>query len=244
MEKNEFIRLQKYMANCGLGSRRFCETLITSGRVKINGEVITELGIKINPLSDLIESNGKKLYPELIITLLLNKPKKIICSSNDPQKRKSVIDLLDDLPERVYTVGRLDYMSEGLILVTNDGKLAHSIMHPRFEITKKYNVWLNKKLDEDELRKTEIGVHDKGDNLKFNSINFISRSRNGFKYKISLHEGKNRHIRRVIENFEKKILRLQRISIGPIELGKLKSGEFRVAKPSELKKLRHLLNKK
>ena len=158
MEINEHIRLQKFMANCGLGSRRFCETLISAGRVKLNGDVITELGIKINPLSDIIESNGKRLYPEPLITLLLNKPKKIICSSNDPKKRKSVLDLLDDLPERIYTIGRLDYMSEGLILVTNDGNLAHLIMHPRFEIIKKYNVWINKELDENELKQKLVFI--------------------------------------------------------------------------------------
>ena len=130
------IRLQKYMANCGLGSRRFCETLIKAGRVKINGSIVNELGIKINPESDKIICNGEHLTPEKLITIMLNKPRKTICSSNDPLNRTRVIDLIDDLPERVYTVGRLDYLSEGLILVTNDGELAHSIMHPKYEIEK------------------------------------------------------------------------------------------------------------
>ena len=121
MEKENLIRLQKYMANCGLGSRRFCETLISAGRVKVNNLVVKELGTKINPDDDKIECNGKNLILEKLITLMLNKPQKVICSSDDPQKRIRVIDLIDDLPERIYTIGRLDYMSEGLILITNDG---------------------------------------------------------------------------------------------------------------------------
>ncbi|MFL2859214.1 MAG: pseudouridine synthase [Pontiellaceae bacterium] len=241
MEIKDYIRLQKFMANCGLGSRRFCETLITAGRVRVNGIEIKELGTKINPLLDEIECNGKKLYQEPLITFLLNKPQKVICSSNDPKKRKTVINFFDDLPERVYTIGRLDYMSEGLILVTNDGKLAHSVMHPKFEITKIYNVWLDKKLENNEINQSKIGIFNEGDILKINSINFISKSINGFKYSIKLTEGKNRHIRRMMEVLNKKVLRLQRFSIGPIDLGNLKIGEYRRAKPSELKILRSLI---
>tara|TARA_B100000963_G_scaffold263463_1_gene231599 strand:+ start:156 stop:884 length:729 start_codon:yes stop_codon:yes gene_type:complete len=238
------IRLQKYMANCGLGSRRFCETLIKAGRVKINGSIVNELGIKINPESDKIVCNGEHLTPEKLITIMLNKPRKTICSSDDPLNRTRVIDLIDDLPERVYTVGRLDYLSEGLILVTNDGELAHSIMHPKYEIEKKYNVWINKELSNTEIKQSIKGIINKGDKLKFIDIKRINKSKDGFKYLITLKDGKNRHIRRIMTEIDKKIYRLQRISIGSIKLEGLKYGEYRRVKPSELKILRHHMLKK
>ena len=229
------------MANCGLGSRRFCETLISAGRVKVNNLVVKELGTKINPDDDKIECNGKKLILEKLITLMLNKPQKVICSSDDPQKRIRVIDLIDDLPERIYTIGRLDYMSEGLILVTNDGELANSIMHPRHEI-EKYHVWLNKELSK-EIDQTIKGINDKGDVLKFVDVDIIKKTKDGFKYLVTLNEGKNRHIRRMVDKIDKKILRLQRISIGPIKLNDLKCGKYRRVKPSELKALRQYMLK-
>ena len=244
MEKENSIRLQKYMANCGLGSRRFCETLISAGRVKVNNLVVKELGTKINPNNDKIECNGKNLIPEKVITLMLNKPQKVICSSNDPQNRIRVIDLIDDLPERIYTVGRLDYMSEGLILITNDGELANSIMHPRHEVEKKYNVWINKELSKIEINQFIKGINDKGDILRFVDVNMIRKSKDGFKYLITLKDGKNRHIRRMMNKIDRKILRLQRISIGPIKLNDLKYGKYRRVRPSELKALRQYMLKK
>ena len=139
----EQVRLQKYLADCGFGSRRFCETLITAGRVTIDGAVVTELGTKIDPATQTVICNGKPAAKEPPVTILLNKPPKVICSSDDPQGRTTVLDLLDDLPERVYTVGRLDFMSEGLIIVTNDGDLAHALTHPRHHIEKVYKVWID-----------------------------------------------------------------------------------------------------
>jgi len=244
MEKENSIRLQKYMASCGLGSRRFCETLISAGRVKVNNLVVKELGTKINPNDDKIECNGKNLIPEKVITLMLNKPQKVICSSNDPQNRIRVVDLIDDLPERIYTIGRLDYMSEGLILITNDGELANSIMHPRNEVEKKYNVWINKELSKIEINQFIKGINDKGDILRFVDVNMIRKSKDGFKYLITLKDGKNRHIRRMMNKIDRKILRLQRISIGPIKLNDLKYGKYRRVRPSELKALRQYMLKK
>lgn len=238
------IRLQKYMASCGLGSRRFCEKLILSGRVKVNNVIIKELGTKINPSNEKVECNGKILAIEPFITFILNKPIKTICSSNDPQGRKTVLTLLDDLPERVYTIGRLDYMSEGLILITNEGELAHMLMHPKYEIKKIYNVWIKGTLTKSDIKKICIGIQSKGEILKFLNIEEKEINKNSSQYIITLKEGKNRHIRRVFEFLDKKIIRLQRISIGPIELKRLKIGEYRQLKPSELKKLRQFLLKK
>lgn len=234
----EQIRLQKFLADCGLGSRRFCETLITAGRVSIDGETVSQLGTKVDPDTQKVVCNGKTVTKEASVTLLLNKPPKIICTSDDPQGRTTVLDLLDDLPERVYTVGRLDFMSEGLIIVTNDGDLAHALMHPRYHVEKVYKVWIDKPIGYHQLQKMKRGIPNKGETLRVLEIDEGQHTRQGVEYTITLGEGKNRHIRRLMEHFEKKVFRLMRISIGPVRLDDLKTGEWRRAKPSELKLLR------
>jgi len=232
------IRLQKHLADCGLGSRRFCETLITAGRVSIDGQTATELGTKVDPASQKVVCNGKAVAKEPTVTLLLNKPPKIICTSDDPQGRTTVLDLLEDLPERVYTVGRLDFMSEGLIIVTNDGALAHALMHPRHHVEKIYKVWIDTPLGYHQLKKMVRGIPNQGETLRVLEIDEGRHTRSGIEYTITLGEGRNRHIRRLMEHFEKKVLRLMRVSIGPIRLDELKTGEWRPAKPAELKLLR------
>ncbi len=232
------IRLQKFLADCGLGSRRFCETLITAGRVSIDGKTVTELGTKIDPETQKVVCNGKAVAKEASVTLLLNKPPKVICTSDDPQGRTTVLDLLDDLPERVYTVGRLDFMSEGLIMVTNDGDLAHALMHPRYHIEKVYKVWIDKPVGFHQLQKMKRGIPSRGETLRVLEIDEGQHTRAGVEYTITLGEGKNRHIRRLMEHFDKKVFRLMRVSIGPIRLDDIKPGEWRRAKPAELKILR------
>jgi len=238
MAEPDLIRLQKHLADCGLGSRRFCEKLIAAGRISIDGETVTELGTKVSPSTQKVIFNGKVVAKEATVTFLLNKPPKVICTSDDPQGRTTVLDLLEDLPERVYTVGRLDFMSEGLIMVTNDGDLAHSLMHPRYHIEKVYKVWIDKPIGYHQLQKMKRGIPNQGETLRVLDIDEGQHTRHGVEYTITLGEGKNRHIRRLMEHFEKKVFRLKRISIGPIRLDDLKTGEWRAAKPSELKLLR------
>mgnify|MGYP001060968792 CR=1 FL=1 len=238
MPENESIRLQKYLADCGLGSRRFCETLITAGRVKVDGDLVTALGTKIIPGQHKVECNGNLVAQEACVTLLLNKPPKVICTSDDPQGRTTVLDLLEDLPERVYTVGRLDFMSEGLIVVTNDGDLAHSLMHPRYHVPKVYKIWIDTPLGYHQRPKMMRGIPNKGETLRVLDIDEGKHTKQGVEYTITLGEGRNRHIRRLMDHFEKKVFRLQRIAIGPLLLDDLKTGEWRRAKPAELKLLR------
>jgi 23S rRNA pseudouridine2605 synthase len=238
MSESESIRLQKFLADCGLGSRRFCETLITAGRVKIDDQTVTELGTRVDPAFQKVECNGKLLTKEACVTLLLNKPPKVICTSDDPQGRTTVLDLLDDLPERVYTVGRLDFMSEGLIIVTNDGDLAHSLMHPKYHVEKVYKVWIDTPLGYHQRPKMMRGIPHEGETLRVLDIDEGKHMKQGVEYTITLGEGKNRHIRRLMEYFEKKVFRLKRIAIGPLRLDDLKTGEWRRAKPAELKILR------
>jgi 23S rRNA pseudouridine2605 synthase len=237
MPDNERVRLQKYLADCGLGSRRFCEQLITAGRVSVDGETVTELGTKVDSSQNVV-CNGKRVAREASVTILLNKPPKIICTSNDPQGRTTVLDLLEDLPERVYTVGRLDFMSEGLIIVTNDGELAHALMHPRHHVEKVYKVWIDSPLGYHQLQKMKRGIPNGGETLRVLDIDEGVSTRRGVEYTITLGEGKNRHIRRLMEHFNKKVFRLMRISIGPIRMDDLNPGEWRFAKPAELKLLR------
>ena len=245
MANPEQIRLQKYLADCGLGSRRFCEKLITAGRVSIGGQTVTELGTKVDPTTQKVICNGNIVAKEPSVTLLLNKPPRIICTSDDPQGRTTVLDLLEDLPERVYTVGRLDFMSEGLIMVTNDGDLAHALMHPRYHVEKIYKVWIDTPLGFHQLQNMKRGIPSQGETLRVLDITEGKHTRKGIEYTITLGEGKNRHIRRLMEHFGKKIFRLMRIAIGPIQLEDLKPGEWRRAKPAELKFLRQTIaNKK
>ncbi|MDF7807207.1 pseudouridine synthase [Pontiellaceae bacterium B12219] len=238
MSDTTSIRLQKYLADCGQGSRRFCETLITAGRVKVDHKIVTALGTRVDPSKQKVECNGKILTKEPSVTLLLNKPPKVICTSDDPQGRPTVLDLLDDLPERVYTVGRLDFMSEGLIMVTNDGDLAHSLMHPKYHVEKVYKVWIDSPLGHHQRPKMMRGIPNKGETLRVLDIDEGRHTKQGVEYTITLGEGKNRHIRRLMEHFEKKVFRLKRIAIGPLRIDDLKPGEWRRAKPAELKLLR------
>jgi len=244
MEEKQLVRLQKYLADCGLGSRRFCEKLIEAGRVSVDGKTVTELGTKIDPSGQVVKCNGKVVSIEPPVTILVNKPPKVICTSDDPQGRTTVLDLLDDLPERVYTVGRLDFMSEGLILVTNDGELAHALMHPRYHIEKVYKVWIDTPIGHHQLQKMKRGIASGGETLRVLDIDEGQHTRQGVEYTITLGEGRNRHIRRLMEHFEKKVFRLMRISIGPIRLDELKPGEWRRAKPAELKLLRKTIAEK
>ena len=238
MANPEQIRLQKHLADCGLGSRRFCEKLITAGRVTIDGLTVTELGTKVSPTNQKVVCNGNVVAREPTVTILLNKPPKVICTSDDPQGRTTVLDLLEDLPERIYTVGRLDFMSEGLIMVTNDGDLAHALMHPRYHVEKIYKVWIDKPLGFHQLNHMKRGIPSQGETLRVLDISEGTHTRKGIEYTITLGEGKNRHIRRLMEHFEKKVFRLMRIAIGPVQLDNLKLGEWRRAKPGELKFLR------
>jgi len=195
----------------------------------------------VDPATQRVTCNGDPVAQEAPVTILLNKPVRVICTSHDPQGRQTVLDLLSDLPARVYTVGRLDFMSEGLIIVTNDGELAHSLTHPRYHVQKVYRVWINRPLTFQQLEKMKHGLPSEGETLKVLHIEEGSRGRKGFEYIITLGEGKNRHIRRMIDFFDLKIFQLQRISIGPLKLENLKPGEWRDAKPSELKQLRKLI---
>ena len=233
------IRLQKYLAECGVASRRACEKLITDGLVAIDGVIVTELGTKVDPAVQKVTCDGKAVQLDQKVWIMLNKPVGVICTSEDPEGRERVIDMFSDLPGRVYTVGRLDVMSEGLLLVTNDGDLAHRLMHPRHHIEKKYQVWIDRELTPDEISRMLEGLNCRGEKLKALRVEPLRRELAGQPgYTLTLGEGRNRHIRRMMEVLDCKVVRLVRVSVGPLRLEKLRTGEHRNLESWEVEKLK------
>ncbi|QHI69681.1 pseudouridine synthase [Tichowtungia aerotolerans] len=233
------IRLQKYLAECGVASRRASEKLIVDGQVSVDGCVVTELGTKVDPATQKVVCNGRPVSREEKVWVMLNKPTGVICTSDDPEGRERVIDLVPDLAGRLYTVGRLDVMSEGLILLTNDGELAHRLMHPRHHVEKKYQVWIDRELSKQDIARMLKGLNCRGEMLKVLRVEPLKRmiaSQPG--YTLTLGEGRNRHIRRMMEALDCKVVRLLRVSVGPLRLEKLRSGEYRELAPWELEDLR------
>ncbi|MBD7914824.1 rRNA pseudouridine synthase [Clostridium sp. Sa3CUN1] len=233
-------RLQKYMARCGVASRRKCEEIILSGKVSVNGKVVNELGIKVNSEVDKVYYEGNIITPEENkLYIMLNKPEGYITSVKDEKGRKTILDLVN-VDERIYPIGRLDYDSSGLILLTNDGDIYNKIIHPRVEIDKKYIVLCKGEFTKEELRKFEEGIDIGGYITAKSKIKVIDkeidRKTNGINtlVEICIHEGKNRQIRRMCEALGHEVISLNRISVGDIKLGYLKKGEWRNLTKSEL----------
>ena len=227
-------RLQKFMASCGIASRRKCEELILSGKVKVNGVVVTELGVKVNGNKDKIEYNGKIIKPEeKKVYILLNKPEGYITSVKDEKNRKTVLDIVK-VEERIYPIGRLDYDSSCLLLLTNDGNIYNKIIHPRVEITKKYIAVVQGEFKKQELEKFKKGVDIGGYITAKAEIKVLKYEDDKTTVEIGIHEGKNRQIRKMCAALNHNVLALKRISIGKIKLGNLKRGEYRDLTREEL----------
>ncbi|MFH2011914.1 MAG: pseudouridine synthase [Pseudomonadota bacterium] len=231
-------RLQKIIAKAGLASRRQAENLIREGKVRINGIVITELGIKVDPVKDGIEVNGKAIgNPEPKVYIMLNKPKGYVTTLKDPQKRPIVSDLLKDIKLRVFPVGRLDYDTEGLLLFTNDGDLTQSLIHPSNKVLKTYLVKINGMLTSREINKLESGVELIDGVTAPAKLRLVKKIKNKSLWEITIHEGKKRQIKRMFESMGYSIYELRRIRFGPLELGELQVGEYRFLSNRELKEL-------
>jgi pseudouridine synthase len=227
------IRLQKYLAECGVGSRRACERVIGQGRVAVDGRTIREQGVRIDPEGQRVEVDGRPVRPQPLCYILLNKPRDVLCTSSDEKGRRTIHDLLPDSGIRVYNVGRLDRDSEGLLLVTNDGELAATLMHPRYHISKTYRVWIDRLLTTHELKRFEAGITCQGELLTMQSIREIGEQNGRFEYEIVLAEGKNRQIRRMLEACEVRIYRLRRIRMGPLTLEGVPTGGWRYLSDAE-----------
>lgn len=235
-------RLQKIIAAAGIASRRKAEELITSGLVQVNGTVITELGSKADPEVDHVRVNGKLLQGEQRHTyLLLNKPKGYVTTVSDPEKRPTVMDLMRGVKGRVYPVGRLDYASEGLLLMTNDGDLAHSLMKAASHVAKTYLVKVSGAPKEEAIAKLRAGVSietDDGKRVKTGAaaVKVIKQATNPW-YEITLIEGRNRQIRRMFEAVGHHVEKIKRVKYGPLTLD-VPPGEFRSLTLKEIERLK------
>ena len=233
----KLIRLQKYIADCGVTSRRKAEELIEKGQVVVNGQKVREQGVKVNPQEDVVEVNGKMIDLLTVdhLYLVMNKPRGYITSSSDPEGRKTVMDLVP-ISTRVYPVGRLDYLSEGLLLLTNDGDFANQVMHPKFGVTKTYEVKVFGKVNETILKKLRNGVSDKGDFLKPKSVRVVELLPNKTWLEFRLEEGKNREIRRICEACGVTIDKLKRVAIGSLSVEGVKPGTWEYVTKTDLLK--------
>lgn len=235
-------RLQKIIAESGYCSRRKAEELILAGRVSVNGAIIDELGFKANS-DDNIQIDGVSIQSQEKVVYLLNKPKNVISASSDDRGRVCVVDLIDT-EYRLFPIGRLDYDTTGLILLTNDGELMQRIIHPKYEVEKTYEVTIDGLIKDNEITKLENGVKIDDYVTSHANINLIRQNTNKYTsfLTITIHEGRNREIRKMFASIGYKVIKLHRIKEANIELGKLKSGEYRRLKPHELVLLKKYLD--
>lgn len=235
------MRLQKYLADAGVASRRACEALIAAGRVRVNGATAA-IGQSVEA-GDTVELDGKPVAcAQRHVVILFYKPRGVVCTSEDPEGRRTVQDYFRDLPERLYNVGRLDLNSEGLLLMTNDGALAHRLTHPRFGVEKTYYVVCDGKVTASDFAKLTNGVLLDDGMTAPARVDCVRTTQHGdTSFLITIHEGRNRQIRRMAEAIGHRTLRLKRERFGCLELGTLKPGEWRYLTESELSSLRALL---
>lgn len=233
-------RLQKYMARCGVASRRKSEEIITSGKVKVNNTIVTELGFKVDGDTDSVEVDGKLIKPEeKKLYIALNKPEGYISSVSDEKGRRTIMELVE-VDERIYPIGRLDYDTTGLILLTNDGEIYNKIIHPRMEKNKVYEAIIEGFISSDEINKLETGIDIGGYITAPAKVKVVAENRTSTEVEITIHEGKNKQIRKMFEAVEHNIIRLKRISIGEIKLGNLTEGLWRNLTQEELDYIRNM----
>lgn len=232
-------RLQKVLAHAGVASRRACETLIEQGQVSVNGQVVTELGVKVDPRHDIITVDGQRIARPVkeAIYILLNKPRNVLSTVGDERGRKTVLDLVE-VPERVYPVGRLDQQSEGLILLTNDGDLTQRLTHPRHHVEKEYHVLISGRPTTPTLaRWREGGVVVDGRPVGPARVERMRYEGSDTWLRIILTEGRKRQIREVAKTLGHRVRVLRRVRLGPITLGNLKPGAWRYLSPREVQQL-------
>lgn len=231
------IRLQKFLADAGVASRRAGEQFILTGRVSVNGEIIRLLGSKVDPDRDEVKVDGKIVRAKKKIYLALHKPVGCVCSRNDELGRPTIYGFIPEEWTTVNSVGRLDYKSEGLIFLTNDGEFALRLTHPRYGVRKQYLTTVEGQVTPQVTRLFVEGIYDAGEKLKALSAKIVSSSHSKSVVQLELAEGKNREVRRLFESQNLAVKRLVRTQVGKIKLGELKPGKWRTLTPSEIKTL-------
>nr|WP_240675629.1 pseudouridine synthase [Cellulomonas endophytica] len=222
-------RLQKVLAAAGLGSRRACEDLIASGRVTVDGSTVTELGVRVDPRTAVIHLDGMRVVlDDSLVTLAVNKPKGVVSTMHDPEGRPSLASLVPDREERLFHVGRLDAETEGLILLTNDGELANRLAHPSHGVPKTYLADVQGRVQPATLARLQAGVELEDGPVTVDHARVVQQTPNATLVELVLHEGRNRVVRRVLEEVGHPVQRLVRTQVGPIRLGDLRPGRSRV----------------
>lgn len=239
-------RLQKVISQAGIASRREAEELIKAGRVTVNGAVVSELGTKVLPGKDRVAVDGKRLTTEEHVYLMLNKPKGVITTVKDPGKRQTVIDYLKDIPQRIYPVGRLDFNTEGLLLLTNDGALTNSLIHPSHKVFKTYLAKVKGIPPEEKLDLLRIGIKLEDGITAPAQLYLVNvdQEKNTATLEITIHEGKNRQIRRMCEAIGYPIRQLKRTKFAGLTLNGLRRGQYRHLSEDEVEMLQNLAVKK
>ncbi|TYO95574.1 pseudouridine synthase [Desulfallas thermosapovorans] len=231
-------RLHKFMARSGVASRRGSEELIAQGKVRVNGKLVTVPGLKIDPLRDRVEVDGRPVRrPEKKVYLLLNKPTGYVSTVSDPRGRRKVTDLLGGIKQRVYPAGRLDYDSEGLLLLTNDGELTYALTHPRHEIPKTYQALVQGVPGAGKLAELARGVVLQDGPTSPAKVRMLKNKGHSALLEITIHEGRNRQVRRMCQHIGHPVLSLRRVSIGPLKIGDLQPGRYRHLTTREVKML-------
>lgn len=239
--KKELVRLQKMLADCGVDSRRKCEELIKNGNVKVNGKVAV-IGDKVDPYTDKVYVKGKRVSAAAkpkYRYIMLNKPRGYVTTMSDERGRKCIKELIADVEERVYPIGRLDKDSEGMLLLTNDGNFANHIMHPKKHINKVYRVTVRPSINEEQVEKLQTGIMLDGRKTAPAQVRVVTKQEGRVVLEIVLREGRNRQIRRMCEAIDLEVARLKRIAVGTVKLGGLKQGMYRDLSADEVKRLSH-----
>ena len=237
------IRLQKFLATAGVDSRRNCEEYIRTGRVTVDGHAVIDPATSIDPESQDIRLDGERLRLPRFKYFLLNKPKGVLCTNSDPQGRPRAVDLIPSHGRRLFTVGRLDESTEGLLLITNDGDLAERLAHPRFEVVRRYRCQVAGIPSRETLQSLREGMYFSDGFFRFRGVRILKRKGRSVILELELREGKNREIRRLLAKVGHKVITLERIAFGPLRIGYLTPGKHRELRPSEVLELRRELDR-
>jgi 23S rRNA pseudouridine2605 synthase len=243
-ERTDGVRLQKVLAAAGVASRRAAEQLITEGRVEVNGKVVSVQGMRVDPDTDVIRVDGQRIPPpRRHVYLVLNKPRGVVSTLDDPEGRPTLSQYLVGRRERLFHVGRLDADTEGLLILTNDGEFAHRLAHPSYQVPKTYIAEVAGTVDRSTLNKLRQPLILEDGPVRAEQVRLVSATPERSMVNITLHEGRNRIVRRMLDSVGHPVRRLSRVSIGPVKIGQLKSGEIRELDQAELGKLLDLVNR-
>ncbi len=239
------MRLNKFLAQSGVASRRKCDELILEGKVKINGKVVKELGVDVNTQNDSVYFDGRRVKPVATnVYFKLHKPKGYVTTASDDKDRKTVLSLMRNVQYRIFPIGRLDYDTEGLLLLTNDGELTNILTHPKNSVAKTYVANIEGVVTDEEIKQLSSGVDIGGYVTKPCSVILLDRDDKSTKLEISITEGKNRQVKKMIEAVGKNVAFLKRVSIGEIRLGGLARGEYKELNKKEMQYINKLKNSK